>query len=73
MVGLRPVKESRSCILNGIMDALKDVNFNMIDVVGMGVVGKIRLVKEVIRQVKYKQMFEIATFVIVLHEINSRS
>lgn len=50
--------ESRSLVLNGVMEALKDASFKVIGVHGMGGIGKTTLVNEVARQVKGSQLFD---------------
>ena len=50
--------DSRRLVLNGIMEALKEVSIKIIGVHGMGGVGKTTLVKEVTRQVKEGQLFD---------------
>nr|KJB73982.1 hypothetical protein B456_011G265100 [Gossypium raimondii] len=44
--------ESRTSILNGIMEALKDDSVSVVGVHGMGGIGKTTLVKEIARKVK---------------------
>ncbi|KAH1045584.1 hypothetical protein J1N35_036368, partial [Gossypium stocksii] len=46
--------ESRTSILNGIMEALKDDSVSVVGVHGMGGIGKTTLVKEIARKVKGK-------------------
>ncbi|TYI62759.1 hypothetical protein E1A91_D10G270100v1 [Gossypium mustelinum] len=46
--------ESRTSILNGIMEALKDDSVSVVGVHGMGGIGKTILVKEIARKVKGK-------------------
>ncbi|KHG20968.1 hypothetical protein F383_26485 [Gossypium arboreum] len=46
--------ESRTLILNGIMEVLKDDSVSIIGVHGMGGIGKTTLVKEIARKVKGK-------------------
>ncbi|XP_022718520.1 probable disease resistance protein At5g63020 [Durio zibethinus] len=50
--------ESRTLVLNGIMEALKDASINLIGVHGVGGIGKTTLVKEVARQVKEGKLFD---------------
>ncbi|KAK6289410.1 hypothetical protein POUND7_000951 [Theobroma cacao] len=50
--------ESRTLVLNGIIEALKDASFGVLGVHGMGGVGKTTLVKEVARQVKEGKLFD---------------
>ncbi|MBA0813977.1 hypothetical protein Gohar_027786, partial [Gossypium harknessii] len=46
--------ESRTLVLNGIMEALKDDSVSVIGVHGMGGIGKTMLVKEIVSKVKGK-------------------
>ncbi|XP_022718918.1 uncharacterized protein LOC111277046 isoform X2 [Durio zibethinus] len=75
-IATRPVKdykafESRSGVLNGLMEALEDDNFNIIGVHGMGGVGKTTLVKEVARQAKEKQLLDEVVLVAVTQTPNT--
>ncbi|XP_022718920.1 disease resistance protein At4g27190-like [Durio zibethinus] len=75
-IATRPVKdyeafESRSGVLNGVMEALEDDNFNIIGVHGMGGVGKTTLVKEVARQAKEKQLLDEVVLVAVTQTLST--
>ncbi|CAK7340829.1 unnamed protein product [Dovyalis caffra] len=57
--------ESRTLVLNQILEALKKAEVNMIELYGMGGVGKTSLVKKVAEQVRKHSIFDVVVFAVV--------
>ncbi|KAH9754247.1 AAA domain-containing protein [Citrus sinensis] len=55
--------ESRMSTLNGILDALKNPDVNMLGIYGMGGIGKTTLAKEVARKAENEKLFDQVIFV----------
>ncbi|MBA0771337.1 hypothetical protein Gotri_019812, partial [Gossypium trilobum] len=58
---------SRKLVFNKIMEAVKDLNVNIIGVHGMPGIGKTTLVKEVVRQVKEDKLFDSVVMAVVTY------
>ncbi|KAG5220275.1 disease resistance NBS-LRR family protein [Salix suchowensis] len=57
--------ESRRHVLDGILEALKDNDVNLVGVWGMAGVGKTKIVKKVAEQVKANRIFDVVVLAVV--------
>ncbi|KAB5529212.1 hypothetical protein DKX38_019293 [Salix brachista] len=57
--------ESRRHVLDGILEALKDKDVNLVGVWGMAGVGKTKIVKKVAEQVKANRIFDVVVLAVV--------
>ncbi|KAF3445369.1 hypothetical protein FNV43_RR10545 [Rhamnella rubrinervis] len=57
--------QSRTEILNQVMEALRDKNMHIIAICGMGGIGKTTMAKEVARRAKEEKLFEVVVMAVV--------
>uniref|UniRef100_A0A199UA14 AAA+ ATPase domain-containing protein n=1 Tax=Manihot esculenta TaxID=3983 RepID=A0A199UA14_MANES len=61
--------QSRTSVVDDILNALKDADINLIGVYGMGGVGKTTLVKHIANQVRERGIFKLVVIATVTHSV----
>ncbi|RZC48192.1 hypothetical protein C5167_041135 [Papaver somniferum] len=64
---------SRNCVMEEVMIALSNDETNLIEVYGMGGIGKTMLINQICNQVKEDRLFEVVVFVTVSQNVDLKS
>ncbi|KAI3900049.1 hypothetical protein MKW98_000949 [Papaver atlanticum] len=64
---------SRKCVMEEVMIALSNDETNLIEVYGMGGIGKTMLIHQICNQVKENRLFEVVVFVTVSQNVDLKS